>query len=54
MRVHFSESVRDLVEADQELDILAQFHPEEEAIEKYLKRGYGDLPGMEFDLKQID
>lgn len=54
MRVHFSETVKDFIDAEKTLDILAEFHPEEEALEKYIPRGYGNLPGMEFDLRQID
>ena len=54
MKVHLSETVKDLIDAEESLDILAEYHPEEEAIEKYLKRGHGDLSAMEFDLQQID
>jgi hypothetical protein len=54
MRVHFSQTVRDFIEADEMLDILAEYHAEEEAIERYLKRGYVISLGWSLDLRQTE
>ena len=42
MRLELGESVRDLVEAEKELDIRADYVPDQKAMQKYLNRGFGN------------
>ncbi|KAJ9616085.1 hypothetical protein H2204_014126 [Knufia peltigerae] len=42
MRLELGEGVRSLVEAEKDLDIRADFIPEEEAVKRYLHRGFGN------------
>jgi hypothetical protein len=42
MKLELSESLRDLLEGQQELEIPVQWVSEQDAAEKYLNRGFGN------------
>ena len=47
--MEFGDSVRPLIEAEKQLDVRAEFVPDEQAMKSYLDRGFGNS----YDFSQI-
>ena len=42
MRMEFGEGTKPLIQAEKQLDVRVDFVPEDEAMESYLNRGFGN------------